>query len=51
MKKSAVLLFAVAFAMVLVVARPAGNKLDKLRSTLTGTLLAATGKLRASKVR
>merc|ERR1711970_1606792 len=50
MQKSASPLFAVAFATVLVVARVAGNKLDKLRSTLTGTLPAAIGKFRASKV-
>merc|ERR1719440_1321005 len=50
MQKSAAPLFAVAFATVFVVARVAGNKLDKLRSTLTGTLPAAIGKFRASKV-
>jgi len=50
MQKSAAPFEAVAFATVLVVARVAGNKLDKLRSTLTGTLPAAIGKFRASKV-
>jgi len=51
MQKSGVPSFAVAFAIVFVVARAEGNKPDKLRSTLTGTLPAAMGKLRASKVR
>merc|ERR1719159_758733 len=36
--------------MVLVLARAAGNKPDKLRSTLTGTLPATIGNFIASKV-